>query len=64
VCDVKIPIFHGSKHGLEGLAGEYIHLSYDGEMYAFIIITHLFQIILKIFPVSNRATRHQNVLGN
>jgi len=64
VCDAKIPIFHGSQHGLEGLAGEYNHPSYDGEMSAFITITRLFQIIVKLFPVLNRATRHENVWGN
>jgi hypothetical protein len=64
VFDVKIPIFHGSHHGLEALPGEYIHISYDWEMSAFIIITRLFQTILKFFPVLNRATCHENVWGN
>jgi len=64
VCDVKIPIFHGSQHGVHGLEREYIHPSYDGEMSAFIVINRLVQIILKVFPVLNRATCHENVWGN
>ena len=64
MCNVKIHIFHESQHALEGLEREYIHPSYDGEMSAFIIITCLFQKILKVFPVLNRATRHENVWGN
>lgn len=64
MCDVKIPIFHGSQHALEGLEPEYIHPSHDGEMSAFIIITRLFQIILKFSPVLSRATLHENVWGN
>jgi len=63
VCDVKIPIFHGSQHGLDGLEREYIRPSYDGKMSALIIITRLVQIILKVFPVLNRATCHENVWG-
>lgn len=47
MCDVKIPIFHGSQNGLHWLVGKYNHPSYDGEMSAFIIITRIFQITLK-----------------